>query len=1126
MKRCAASILMMILIMSGVFEFQSRMVSAQQASLSFDGISDPAWGSVSDVSYSPDGRKIAVATETGVYVYDEYLQPEAHLNAHVGQVYSAEWRGDGSRLATGGEDATLRIWDMIETSPTYLDFIQVIQDDGPVYYVSWSPNINANTVATRTVTRREQSSDSIFIQADIKIWNLDSGQVERTFGNLTTGSREIIWNPDGSLLASAGANAGSGYRLWVWNVETGNLVATSERRLEQIRSITWKPNSNVVAISDLTGVIQLFDVVQSRTLNIIWSEFGSISDVDWEPTGTHLAMGSRFSRFQIYIANTAQTIIDIDTTPKIVTRLEWANAGDRIAVVLDYDTVRIYDVSNLPENTDVPTITPITPFPTDTLAATPTPTVPTVPAATTTTTTLLHEIQLGVTLYDAEWSPDGSLLAVATESGIRIFTSSLQFVTELQGHLSAVTAVAWSPDGTQLASGASYFDDGLRIWNYDAVTNTFTLDRVLLREGELEDSYETRALAWSPDGFQFADLSLSGYDGHYNVLSIYNASTWVKSTALPYVDQHLVPQMAWSPDGSRIALTGGNRELYKLIVVDVETLTLVYRQLLRNYGDIEISNPVLVSWNAQDEIVVPDGTELSVFEGATGIRISLLNTQLSFVGKGDWSHDENYLYLVNPSHLGIWEVHTQTRVARFDNVGVAAAIDWSAQDKVVVASPEGILQVIDVSQLPDLSGTATVTPIPTNTPYWTPTPTPRVFRSTATTPTATPTPTIQAATAYQDYGPASIPMVTPIPSSTLYVMPAATTYTIRAATASPTLTPATPLREIQLEGEITAVEWNADGSLLAVASGENIEIFDPSLQRVTQFKAHTGQVTTLTWNPDGTQLATGGREESAIKIWDYDAQSRTFGLIRTLLAKYNHIVSLKWSPDSAKFASLSATEWPRYEGDFVGEIEIWDTANWTVSNILPPFGNITSTLLWSPDSGKVGGRGDCFSTSEWQCPQSFQSGIYIFDATTAEFVGGIDLNRSIPGDADWHSNGQLLVTDSWVFRIFDIHFTRLASFEAIVEAWLIKWHPDGRRLAFTDSSFELALFDSKTARMYELHFGTFSAIDWHPEGQFLVSGTTEGKLQLFDVSGIWGDDSAVSRFPSATPSLTPTSTRR
>ena len=137
-------------------------------------------------------------------------------------------------------------------------------------------------------------------------------------------------------------------------------------------------------------------------------------------------------------------------------------------------------------------------------------------------------------VHDVAYSPDGTRLASAGSDGlVRIWNLEGKELHVLRGHRGTVLCLAWSPDGEWLASGS--WDNSVRLWKADGSSSK-----------EIKGHAKAvMSLAWSPDGQQFATGS------HDATIRIWDRAGKELHVMKGHTDAVIC--LAWNTRGSRLA---------------------------------------------------------------------------------------------------------------------------------------------------------------------------------------------------------------------------------------------------------------------------------------------------------------------------------------------------------------------------------------------------------------------------------------------------------------------------------------------------------------------------------------------------------------------------------------------
>jgi WD40 repeat protein len=138
-----------------------------------------------DVELSPDGTRLAIATFGGVLIRDMGTGAyEAILTGYDQDVMSVSWGPDGTKLASGGLDGTVRVWDFARDQQVRVfDGTDDMRIGGKVTWLS-------EMLLADRVDR-------------LRIWNTDAGQLIYTSDVLPGNIYAWAWNPARTQVANS-----------------------------------------------------------------------------------------------------------------------------------------------------------------------------------------------------------------------------------------------------------------------------------------------------------------------------------------------------------------------------------------------------------------------------------------------------------------------------------------------------------------------------------------------------------------------------------------------------------------------------------------------------------------------------------------------------------------------------------------------------------------------------------------------------------------------------------------------------------------------------------------------------------------------------------------------------------
>jgi WD40 repeat protein len=251
------------------------------------------------------------------------------------------------------------------------------------------------------------------------------------------------------------------------------------------------------------------------------------------------------------------------------------------------------------------------------------------------------------------------------------------------------------------------------------------------------------------------------------------------------------------------------------------------------------------------------------------------------------------------------------------------------------------------------------------------------------------------------------------------------------------------------------MEISRDGSLLAVAGGNEIALLDPAtLKEAGRLQGHSAWVEVIRFSHDGKLLASGSDDRTVI-VWDVATGEQ----LEVLRGHSTHVDGVGFSPDDATLYTTSGETWLA-----------WDLAGTrrfvARRRLAPPADTGGSGLpLPSPTGEAIAYITNTTDESTGRSVALLQ----VLDVDQGRARPAIDTRHGgfdSDGDASWRPDGQRLATtggDGFV-RVWDARSGTLLAEQHLASERIdgLSYTGDGRRLVVADRAGTVFTVDAET----------------------------------------------------------------
>jgi eukaryotic-like serine/threonine-protein kinase len=258
-----------------------------------DRLGFPHGGRVLCTAFSPDGRLLATGGDEKTIRFWDVTNgsQRATLTGHTARVTALAFAPDGQRLASAGADATVRIWEtvtgrelqVLRAGTNCITALAITPDGGTLA-------AGEGAVATgggNPTMRYQPWSES----GMVVLWNTESFEQKQSFSAHGNGVVSLAFSRDGHSLISGGGD----HSVKLHDCTTGRMLAANTNFIGNVFGMALTPDGKELAVAtwsphnEDSGEIRILDAKTLEPRRVFSADAGKVLCLSISPDGSKLA---------------------------------------------------------------------------------------------------------------------------------------------------------------------------------------------------------------------------------------------------------------------------------------------------------------------------------------------------------------------------------------------------------------------------------------------------------------------------------------------------------------------------------------------------------------------------------------------------------------------------------------------------------------------------------------------------------------------------------------------------------------------------------------------------------------------------------------------------------------------